>query len=166
MVKNINTYISEKLQISSKGNSNDPTEILNKNINSLESLKDILFEYFTKLQYDFKVTDISNLSTRWKFQDSKNGIIVDDHFTLKFYKNSKCLTKLQLSIFHNNILMQIKKLDYKGVWENYKIHGMSRVNTFKIGDNLYDFLYQIKKHTDEYDIFDRDEHIVDLFKLN
>ena len=169
-MKQIISFINEKLKISSKSKiltDKSLIEILNVNINNLEKLKDILYDYFNKLNYDFDISKISNTRLRWKKPNSKDGIIVSDHFVMSFKNKYGDVTKkLQFGIFHENILMQLKICDAYKKWNECKIHGNLNINTFKIGDNFSKFILKIKELTDNKSIIGADLNVMDLFKLD
>ena len=170
-MKQIIKFIQEKLKINS--NSKIITtlkgiELLNVNINDLETLKDILSNYFKDLNYDFDISKTSNIRLKWKKPNSQDGVIVGDHFVINFKNKYGDVTKkLQFGIFHHeNILMQLKICDAYKKWHECKIHGNLNINTFKIGDNFSKFILKIKELTDNKSVIGADLNVMDLFKLD
>lgn len=162
-MKNLKDIILEKFKINST--TKIPRNILDQNINQLQDLIPICQEYFENF-YKIEISKISSSEQRWKFQKSPDGIIVKDHFEIKFLNiTNRCIQKLRFGNYGNNILMQTLVLNYKGKsFEPCRIHGMSKINEFKRGDNFLDFILRIKKHTDENNIIGRDNNLMSLFK--
>lgn len=162
-MNNISNYILEKLKISSNTKINNSRGILDEKIEYLKDLIPICQKYFEQF-YKIEFSKISSSEQKWKYYNTNNGIIVKDHFEIKFYFGNKCNKKLRFGNYGEYILMQVLVLNYKGKWESCRIHGASKINEFKKGDNFLDFILRIKKHTEENDIIGRDNNLMSLFK--
>lgn len=162
-MKEIINFINEKLKINSKSKINNSRGILDEKIEYLKDLIPICQTYFEQF-YKIEISKISSSEQKWKYYNTNNGIIVKNHFEIKFYFGNKCNKKLRFANYGEYILMQILILNHKGKWETCRIHGGSKINEFKRGDNFLDFILRIKKHTDENNIIGRDNNLMQLFK--
>lgn len=161
-MKSIIDIINEKLKINSSSKISEQYNInvLNKNIDTLEELKNVLETYF-----GIKATPIKNKEISWKFELSTSGILVNNYFEFKFKDETKnkVTKRLRCGIFHNCFVIQELHLYKK--WEQHRIHGMSPYEKFEIGNNLKDFIMHIKKLTDENHGIVKDQNLMDLFQL-
>ena len=163
-MKNLKDIILEKFKIDKNTNVKDRRNILDVEINSLEELRDIMKEYFES-KYIITVTSINSEPTKWKTQYGNDKIKVNSHFSISFFKNTKVQDKLQFAEHTDGyLLMQMIVKDYTGKMRPCRIHGGSTYNTFKPGDNLYDFIKTIVNHTNQNHPIDKDPNIIKLFK--
>ena len=138
-------------------------DILNVNIESLDELRDVMEKYFEK-KYVIAVTKIDQANTKWKTQHGGDYIVVDAHFSIRFFKNSIIVYNLQFAEHKDGyLLMQIIIKDYTGKMRPCRIHGGSTYNEFRPGDNLLEFIQTIVKHTKDNHPIDKDENITKLF---
>lgn len=165
-MKDLKDIIYEGLKVTSKSkvNVNNSKSPLNVNINSLEELRDVMIEYF-KPKYLIQVTKIDESPVKWSTQYGNDKITVGSHFTINFLKNGRLSDKLQFAEHKDGyLLMQMVVKDYSGKLRPCRIHGGSTYNTFKPGDNLFEFIQTIVKHTNENHSVDKDPNIIRLFK--
>ena len=170
-MKNLINYIQEGLKVNSKSKINTSKKLLDKEINSIEELRDTLEEYFNVFSVfdSFTIKEIKNGEVRWKYNHfSRARVLTNKNIIFKFFdKNGINRIKLRIGMFHKNMLMQLLtrvSLNSNAFLEN-RLHGNSTGDSLSIGSNLFDFLMTIKKYTDEDNIIYKDKELIDLFGL-
>lgn len=149
-MKTLSEYINEKLKIS---NSVETTEnkgynidYLDVDIKDLNQLRDVLHKYF-----EIEPTKILKNEVSWKiFSGSRDGIIVRDRFLIKFMgkDGSTCVRELRVAKRNDGFLMQVRVRNYNGKMEECDLAGYSNANKFNVGDNLLEWLNNIKDLTE------------------
>jgi len=158
--------IIEKLKIGSKSKVSDEKSILDKDINSINELHDVIEQYFKMSNFNTTISKVDEVNQRWKYKIN-GGIMVGAHFFVTFFKNSKNPIfrshKLQFAEYKNNFVMQLIVYN-KGKAQCGRIHGGSVYNEFHKGDNLLNFIETAIQHTKENHPIDKDPNLLEIFK--
>lgn len=158
--------IIEGLKISSKSKVFDEKSILDKDINSIYELHDVIEQYFKMSNFNTTISKVDEGKQRWKYKIN-GGIMVGAHFFVTFFKNSKNPIfrshKLQFAEYKNNFVMQLLVYN-KGKAQHCRIHGGSVYNEFHKGDNLLNFIETAIQHTKENHPIDKDPNLLEIFK--
>ena len=158
--------IIEGLKISSKSKVSDDKNILDKDINSIDELHDVIEQYFKMSNFNTTISKVDEVNQKWKYKID-HGIIVGAHFFVTFFNNSKNPIfrshKLQFAEYKNNFVMQLLVYN-KGKAQYCRIHGGSVYNEFHKGDNLLNFIETAIQHTKENHPIDKDPNLLEIFK--
>ena len=167
-MKSLFNIIQEKLKIGSTSKISDDKEILNKNINNIDELHDVIEQYFKSINFDFIITKVNPITTKWQSQYKANKFTVDAHFDVNIFKDirgqSIRTTKLRFAEYQKTYFVMQVLIYNKDKTQYGRIHGASTYNEFKIGENLLDFLETIIQHTKENHPVDKDPNLVEIFK--
>ena len=124
-MKSLFNIIQEKLKIGSKSKVSDEKSILDKDINSIDELHDVIEQYFKISNFNTTISKINEGTQKWKYKIDR-GILVGAHFFVTFFKNSKNPIirshKLQFAEYKNNFVMQLLVYN-KGNAQYCRIHG-------------------------------------------
>ena len=165
-MKSLFNIIQEKLKIGSKSKVSDEKSILDKDINSIDELHDVIEQYFKISNFNTTISKVDEGNQRWKYKIN-GGIMVGAHFFVTFFKNSKNPIirshKLQFAEYKNNFVMQLLVYN-KGKAQYCRIHGGSVYNEFHKGDNLLNFIETAIQHTKENHPIDKDPNLLEIFK--
>ena len=165
-MKTLFNIIQEKLKIGSKSKVSDEKSILDKDINSIDELHDVIEQYFKISNSNTTISKVYEVTQRWKYKIN-HGILVGAHFFVTFFKNSKNPTfrshKLKFAEYKNNFVMQLLVYN-KGNAQYGRIHGGSVYNEFHKGDNLLNFIETAIQHTKENHPIDKDPNLLEIFK--
>ena len=165
-MKTLFNIIQEKLKIGSKSKVSDEKSILDKDINSIDELHDVIEQYFKMSNFNTTISKVDEGNQKWKYKIDR-GIIVGAHFFVTFFNNSKNPIfrshKLQFAEYKNNFVMQLLVYN-KGNAQYCRIHGGSVYNEFHKGDNLLNFIKTAIQHTKENHPIDKDPNLLEIFK--
>ena len=159
--------IIEGLKISSKSKVSDEKSILDKNINSIDELHDVIKQYFEVSNFNVAVNDIDQSEQYWQYTPTAK-IKVGANFDVIFFKNQKKSHILQFAEYEyqgykKHFLMQLIVFN-RVKTKKCNVHGVSQDNEFIEGTNLLNFIETIIQHTQENNKEDKDPDLVKLFK--
>lgn len=167
-MKSLFYIIQEKLKIGSKSKVSDEKSILDKNINSIDELHDIIESYFKLTNFNTTISKVNFITQKWQTQYRTEKFTVDAHFDVNIFRdihgNTIHTEKLRFAEYKKKYFVMQLLVYKKGKAQYCRIHGGSRYNEFKVGGNLLIFLETLIQHTKENHPVDKDPNIIEIFK--
>ena len=158
-MKSLFNIIQEKLKIGSKSKISNDKGILDKDINSLDELHDVINQYFKLTDFNTVTSPIERTNQKWK-PEWQGNIVVGPHFYVTFYKDPKnpIFRKYKLRFAEYRDYFLFYMLEYKKGQIYYsKVFGISDYHEFRVGYNLLKFIENVVKHT-------KNPNILEIFK--
>lgn len=162
-MKSLLNIIQEKLKIGSKTKISKEKNILDKDINSIDELHDVIKQYFENSNINTSISDVTQQNAKWKTPYAKIDITTGAHFEVNIYNNKKRTNQLRFAEWRDGFLMQL--LVYNQGRAKYgRVHGYSPYNEFRVGNNLLKFIETIIKQTKENHPICKDPNLLEIFK--